>query len=160
MYKEMLFNTTENSNEVQEIIDDCLGRPFSFFQSLKLKGVFSKKLMVQSVSKKFNKMLNKVSDISSSTIELRPNGIVIYLKKKNEHYTWAIPYKQLLINRSPRFRIYAQGGFIEFRNNEKFQKNNKFISKMIQLKTECQTKQDFDGYEHFFNTLHYVEEQM
>ena len=143
----MLFNTTHTNNEAKEFINDCLGLPFSFFQSLKMGGIGSKRMIIEEVSNNLSSLLNKVSDINYGNIELRPNGILVMINKGLENYTWAIPYRQLVIYKTYGLSIHSQGKFIRFRNNKTFRENKNFLKKMIRLKVKSQEKFAFPGYE-------------
>ncbi len=143
----MLFNTTHTNKESNELINDCLGIPFSFFQSLKMGGIGSKRMIVDEVSNNLDNLLNKVSDINYGNIELRPNGILVRINKGLENYSWAIPYRQLVIYKTYGLSIHAQGKFIRFRNNKTFKDNKNFFKKMIRLKVESQEKYAIPAYE-------------
>ena len=119
-FKDMVYNTTYRNEEVKELINDVLGKPFSFIQALRLGGIGSKRMMIEEVSNNLNNLLNKVSDINYGNIELRPNGILVMINKGLENYTWVIPYRQLVIYKTYGLSIHAQGKFIRFKNNKMF----------------------------------------
>ena len=143
----MLFNTTHTNNEAKELINDCLGHPFSFLQSLKMGGTGSKRMIIDEVSGNMNNLLNKVSDLNYGNIELRPSGILVRINKGLENFAWAIPYRQLVIYKTYGLSIHAQGKFIRFRNNKTFKENKSFFKKMIRLKVENQEKYSVPAYE-------------
>ncbi len=143
----MIFNTTYEDSETSKIINDCLGHCFSFFESLKIGGIGSKRMIVEEVSQNFNSLLNKVSDLNYGNIELRPNGILVRITKGLENYIWAIPYRKLVIYKSYGLSIHADGKFIRFKNNRTLKENKSFIKKMIRLKVESQEKFSFPAYE-------------
>ena len=143
----MLFNTTHTNNESKELINDCLGRPFSFFQSLKMGGIGSKRMIIDEVSNNLDKLVNKISDINYGNIELRPNGILVMINKGLENYTWVIPYRQLVIYKTYGLSIHAEGKFIRFENNKMFRENKNFFKKMIRLKVENQESFIIPAYE-------------
>ena len=143
----MLFNTTHTNNEAEELINDLIGRPFSFIQSFKMGGIGSKRMIIEEVSENFNNLLNKVSDINYGNIELRPSGILVLVNKGLENFTWAIPYRQLVIYKAYGLSIHAEGKFIRFENNKMFRENSIFLKKMIRLKAENQEKFAMPVYE-------------
>jgi len=136
----MIFTTTHTNKEAKELTNDLIGSPFSFFQSLKMGGIGSKRMIVEETSQNFHKYINKVSDINYANIELRPEGIIILLNKGLNNFNWIIPYRQLVIYKTDRLSIHAQGKYICFKNNILYKENKKFISKMISLKTLHQEK--------------------
>ena len=143
----MLFNTTHTNNEAKELINDCLGHPFSFLQSLKMGGTGSKRMIIDEVSGNMNNLLNKVPDLNYGNIELRPSGILVRINKGLENFAWAIPYRQLVIYKTYGLSIHAQGKFIRFRNNKTFKENKSLFKKMIRLKVENQEKYSVPAYE-------------
>ncbi len=143
----MIFNTTHYNAEDQDLINDVLGKPFSFFQSFRMGGIGSKRMIVDEVSPQLTQVMNKVSDINYGNIELRPNGILVMINKGLKNFTWAIPYRQLVIYKTYGLSIHAEGKFIRFRNNKMFQENRSFFKKMIRLKVESQEKYGIPAYE-------------
>ena len=143
----MLFNTTHTNTEAKELINDCLGNPFTFFQSLKMGGTGSKRMIIDEVSNNLNDLLNKVSDLNYGNIELRPSGILVRINRGLENFAWAIPYRQLVIYKTYGLSIHAQGKFIRFRDNKTFKENKNFFKKMIRLKVESQEKHSMPAYE-------------
>ena len=136
----MVLRTTYKNKEIEGVINDLLGNPFSFSESLKIKGIGSKRMIVEDASPSMRQYLNKVTDINYASIELRPDGIIVLLNKGLERYSWAIPYRHLVLYKADRLSIHAHGKYLCLKNNRLYKENKKFISKMIKLKTERQEK--------------------
>lgn len=132
----MILNTTHFNSEHKQIIADLVGSPFSLVQKLKLKGVGSKRMIVDEVSPNLQQVLNIVSDINYGNIELRPKGILIHITKGLKNFTWIIPYYHLVIYKINGSSIHAQGKFVHFRANKTFKENKKFFDKLIDQKTK------------------------
>ncbi len=132
----MLFNTTYTNTETKELINDLLGQPFSFIQSIKMRGIGSKRMVIEEVSENFNELLNSVSDLNYGNIELRPNGILVMINKGLKNFTWVIPYRKLVLYKTYGLSIHADGKFIRFRENKTYKENKVFFKKMIRLKAE------------------------
>ena len=132
----MLIETTHYNSEHKQIIADLVGSPFSLVQKLKLKGVGSKRMIVDEVSPNLQQVLNIVSDINYGNIELRPKGILIHITKGLKNFTWIIPYYHLVIYKINGSSIHAQGKFVHFRANKTFKENKKFFDKLIDQKTK------------------------
>lgn len=143
----MIYDTTYDNKEAKELINDCLGLPYSFFQSLKMGGVGSKRMMIEDVSHNMRNLINRTSDINYGNIELRPNGILVMINKGLKNYTWAIPFHQLVIYKSDGLSIHAQGKYIRFKNNKLYQENTKFLSKLLRLKSENAQQFEIPAYE-------------
>jgi len=132
----MILDTTHFNSEHKQIITDLVGSPFSLVQKLKLRGVGSKRMIVDEVSPNLQQVLNMVSDINYGNIELRPKGILIRITKGLKNFTWIIPYYHLVIYKINGSSIHAQGKFVHFRANKTFKENKNFFDKLIDQKTK------------------------
>ena len=139
----MIYNTTNRNKEAEAIFNDLLGKPYSFFEAIKLGGVGSKRMIIEEVSSGFLKMMNTVSDINYANIERREKGILIHINKGLKNFSWAIPFYQLHTYKTSGFSIHAHGNFVRFKNDKLFKENKKFIEKIIDLKIEDDKKYDF-----------------
>ena len=116
----MIFTTTHTNKEAKNLTNDLLGFPFTFYQSFKMGGIGSKRMIIEETSQNLSNYLNKVSDVNYANIELRPGGIIVLLNKGLNNYSWVIPYRQLVIYKTNRLTIHAQGKYISFKNNKLF----------------------------------------
>lgn len=132
----MVLDTTHNNKEHDNLIDDIVGKPFSFLQAIKLKGIGSKRMMIAEVSPNFQSYMNTIADINYGNIEMRPNGILLYINKGLKNFTWVIPYYQLVIYKTNGASIHAQGRFVRFTNNKLFKENKLFFDKLLDSKVK------------------------
>ena len=139
----MILDTTYTNKDHDELINDLVGKPFSFLQSLKMKGIGSKRMIIDDVSPNMKSFLNTVSDANYANIELRPIGILILINKGLKNYTWVIPYYQLVIYKTNGSSIHAQGRFIQFRNNKTFKENKSFFDKLLDMKIKYESQYSF-----------------
>lgn len=139
----MILNTTHHNTQHKQIINDLIGRSFTFFESLKMKGIGSKRMIISEVSPNLKSLMNVVSDINYGNIELRTNGILIFINRGLENFTWIIPYYQLVMYKTNGASIHAQGKFIHFKNNKTFKENKRFFDKMLNEKIKCDEKYNF-----------------
>ena len=139
----MIFNTTHSSKENKESINEFVGKSYGFIESIKLKGIGSKRMVIDNVSPNLKQYLNTVSDNNYANLELRPKGVLIHITKGLQNFTWAIPYYQLVIYRTNGSSIHAQGKFIHFKNNRMFKENKLFFDKLLNEKIK------FDEQYHF-----------
>ena len=130
----MILNSTHNNKEHKPIINDLVGRPYSILESFRLKGIGSKRMIIEEVSINLKQYMNRVSDINYANIELRSGGIIIYINKGLQNFTWLIPYYQLVIYKTNGTSIHAQGCYIHFKNNQTFKENKSFFQKMMNEK--------------------------
>ena len=143
----MLYETTYRNTEITDLINDCLGFPYNFFQSIKIGGIGSKRMIIEDVSYNMRNVINRTSDINYGNIELRPNGIIVMINKGLKNFTWAIPFHQLVIYKTDGLSIHAQGKYIRFKDNKLFKENSKFINKLLQLKSESVEQFEIPAYE-------------
>lgn len=139
----MIYNTTYKNKDAEATINDLLGKPYSFLESIKQKGTGSKRMMIDDVSIGFKRFMNAVSDINYGNLEIRPKGIVVHINKGLQNFSWAIPFYQLHTYKTEGFSIHAQGNFVRFKTNNLLKENKKFIDKLIDLKIENDKQYDF-----------------
>ncbi|AEH02007.1 hypothetical protein [Lacinutrix sp. 5H-3-7-4] len=139
----MILNTTHTNKENKRLLIDVVGKPFSFRQIIKLKGVGSKRMIIENVSPNIAQYLNKISDVNYANIELRPKGILIHINKGLKNFTWAIPYYQLVIYKTNGSSIHTQGKFIHFRNNKTLKENKGFFNKLMNQKIKFDEQYNF-----------------
>ena len=111
----MVLNVTYHKKKQKQILIDLVGKPFSFLEAIKMKGVGSKRMIIENVSPNLYPYMNTVSDINYANIELRKNGILVYINKGLQNFTWALPYYQLVIYKTNGTSIHGQGKFIHFK---------------------------------------------
>lgn len=141
----MILNSTYKNKKEKQILKDLVGRSFTFLESLKMKGIGSKRMIVSDVSPNLKQYLNTVSDINYANIELRSGGILIYINKGLQNFTWAIPYYQLVIYKTNGTSIHGQGKFIHFKNSKRFKENKGFFDKMLDEKVKYDMQYNFQG---------------
>ncbi|MBT8258802.1 MAG: hypothetical protein KJO49_10050 [Bacteroidia bacterium] len=139
----MILETTYTNPEYDQIINDLVGKPYSILQRIKLKGIGSKRMIIDEVSPNMKQYLNAVSDLNYGNIELRPGGILIRINKGLRNFTWAIPYYHLVIYKTNGASIHAQGRYVHFRQNRTFTENKAFFAKMLDMKIENDAQYSF-----------------
>lgn len=139
----MLFNTTHKNKDAEATINNLIGKPYSFFESLKLKGTGSKRMVIDTVSIGFKTIMNSVSDVNYGNIELRRKGIIIHINKGLQNYSWAIPFYQLHIYKTNGYSLHAQGKYVRFKTNKLYKENKKFLDRILQLKVENEENYSF-----------------
>lgn len=141
----MIFNTTHTDKETSKEIDTLLGKPFTFLQSIKLRGTGSKRMIIDEVSVGFKNIMNTVSDLNYGNIELREKGILVHINKGLKNFSWAIPFYQLHIYKTSGFSIHGQGNFVRFKSNKLLKENKKFIEKLMDCKIKNDEQYDFQS---------------
>ncbi|MDC8006177.1 hypothetical protein POV27_19145 [Aureisphaera galaxeae] len=127
----MIFNTTHRNDEDKKLIDELVGKAYTFWQAIRLGGTGSKRMIIDEVSPNLTSYLNAVDDLNYGSIELRPKGILVHFIKGLKNYTWPIPYYRLVIFKTDGFSIHSSGEFIRFRGNLTYRENKTFIDKLM-----------------------------
>lgn len=140
----MILDTTYTNKDNNELINELVGRPYSLMQSIKMKGIGSKRMVIEEVSPNMRQYLNLVDDANYANLELRPVGLLVRINKGLKNYTWIIPFYQLVIYKTNGSSIHAQGRFVHFRNNTTFKENKAFFDKLLDAKVK---------YESLYNVL-------
>ncbi|MBA6152427.1 hypothetical protein [Gelidibacter maritimus] len=137
----MILNTTYTNKKHEALINDLVGKPYSFWQSIMMKGTGSKRMIIDEVSPNMNNYLNSVPDVNYANLEMRPVGILVRINKGLNTYTWVIPYYKLAINKSSNgSSIHAEGKFINFRANSNFRENKGFFDKLLNEKVKYEAE--------------------
>jgi len=131
------------NKETKELINDIVGKPYNFIDSFKMKGVGSKRMIIEETSPNLFKYLNQFSGLNYANIELRSKGILIFLNKGFKNFIWTIPFYQLVIDVINSSSIHAQGKYILFRNNETFIENKTFFNKLLKEKLKFNKQYNF-----------------
>ena len=138
-----MFNTTYKNRDAKATINDLIGKSYSLLESIKMKGVGSKRMMIDDVSIGFKKILNEVADINYGNIEIRKKGVLVHITKGHQNFSWAIPFYQMHIYKTNSFSIHAQGNFVRFKNNKLLKENKKFLDRLLDLKIDNEENYDF-----------------
>jgi hypothetical protein len=132
----LVLDTTYYNKEHKELFDNFVGKPYTFFEAIKRRGVGSKRMIVDMVSPNLNPILNTVSDLNYANIELRKNGILVHITKGHKNFTWAIPFYHLVLYKTDGMSIHAQGKFIHFKKSKNFYENKNFLRSLLKEKVQ------------------------
>ena len=126
-----IFNITYNAPKIIQEINLHLGKPHRWIDRLKLGGIGSRRMVVDSRSPNFDPYMLQEHYLTYTNIELRPQGIMIHIHKKLENYAWVLSFGNFSFRKKQQnLIIEAEQGFIEFRDAFVF--NQAFIDKLIQ----------------------------
>ncbi len=126
-------STTLSKKKIQEI-NSLVGPAFNIWDSLKLKGVGSPKLHIQSFSKGFKSFIEQNNSLSYCNIELRPKGIIIHQNKRATRLSWVIPFYSLSIFHSDALSFHCNGEFLKIKKDFHLEKSRTYINKIISHK--------------------------
>lgn len=106
----MLYNVTYTNKVQEKEINDLVGKQFSFYESIKMNGTGSGRLIIKEASDEILELINKSVDTAYSNIELRPKGVIVGIKSIHETFYWVIPYYLLT--------MYKNDGHISVYDNK------------------------------------------
>jgi hypothetical protein len=139
----MIIDITNPNSNHNELIKDLVGKPFSFIQALKMKGIVCKNLMIDEVSPNMKDYLYDKNDKNSADLELRRFGIVIKINNGNKFYAWVVPFHQMVIYKTNGISIHAQGRFIRFGFNKGNTKIKACFDKLMDLRLKYKLQHSF-----------------
>ena len=142
----MILDSTYHNKEHKQILNDLVGAPFSFLEAFKMKGVGSKRMIIEEVSPNLQSYMNTVSDVNYANLELRKSGILLHINKGLKNFTWAIPYYQLVVYKTNGASIHAQGKYVHFKNNKMFKENKPFFEKLLDEKIKYDEQYSFQTF--------------
>ena len=141
----MILDTTYSNKSNDQLINDLVGQPYTFLESFKMKGIGSKRMIIDAASPNFKNYLNATEDVTYANLELRPKGLLVRINKGLNNYTWVVPFYHLVIYKTNGSSIHAQGKFIHFKNNITFKENKSFFDKLLSLKVTFEKQYEFIG---------------
>lgn len=139
----MILDTTYTNKKHDKLINDLVGKSYSLIQTIKMRGIGSKRMIIDAVSPNLEHYLNTVSAVNYANLELRPSGLLIRINKGLQTFTWPIPFYQLVIYKNDGSSIHAQGRFIHFRKNTTFKENKAFFAKLLDEKIKYDAQYNF-----------------
>ena len=130
----MIYNSTYTDIEKDLETDNLVGKKYNLIKSIRLGGIGSKRLIVDEFSLNFKKLIQQKNDIIYSNIELRKNGIIVYVVDSQRRFTWVIPFYKLVVYKTPSFSIHSEGNFIRYSNKLNYKQNLIFFKKVLDHK--------------------------
>jgi len=139
----LILDTTHIRKDQKQIINDLVGKPFSFLEAIKLGGIGSKRMIIGDISPNLESYFNSFQDIKYANIELRSGGILVHFDKGLTKFVWVIPFYHLVIYKTNGLSIHAQGKYIRFKTVNMFSKYKTFLNKLLDQKIKSELKYDF-----------------
>lgn len=136
----MLFCNNHNDRKIREQINAIVGKPYGFWERIKLSGIGSGRLSVSSYSENLTHYFGRDLDRKFISIELRPKGILIYIKNKVNDYVWVIPYYKLVIYQTETVTFYSDNYRVHVERNSIFPKKAAFFDKIMSSKCDYYEK--------------------
>jgi hypothetical protein len=133
----MILNVSYQNKSQEQEINNFVGISYTFWESLKMGGSGSQKLIVVDFHEIFDPYLKQLHSAKYCNIELRPKGIGLRFRYKLETIGWFIPYINLSYEHD-RFNLKLKdqmtSHFMNLKAFKRTQINLNFIKKLKQLK--------------------------
>ena len=130
-----LYNLSYSDKETDKLINDEMGKPYSLIKKIKLKGIGSRRMIIEHFSDDMKHLTLKVSGIQYANIELRPKGLIIHINQGIYTYAWTVPFFRLSIYNGDYFTVHGNGNFIQFNKEKSWKENRTFLQKIMYLKS-------------------------
>ena len=130
----MLKNISYNNPKIIDEINDYVGKPYTILKRLKIGGIGSSKLIINSADSIIENLLNLDNNLNCCNIEIRPKGIIIHFKSLLETYGLIVPFYKLKIfkGKANEYSIYIDNFFIKVNASEK--NEHDFFKKILRLR--------------------------
>ena len=130
----MLKNISYNNPKIIDEINNYVGKPYTILKRLKIGGIGSSKLIINSADSIIENLLNLDNNINYCNIEIRPKGIIIHFKSLLETYGLIVPFYKLKIfkGKANEYSIYIDNFFIKVNASEK--NEHDFFKKILRLR--------------------------
>jgi len=130
----MLKNISYNNPKIIDEINNYVGKPYTILQRLKIGGIGSSKLIINSADSIIENLLNLDNNLNYCNIEIRPKGIIIHFKSLLETYGLIVPFYKLKIfkGKANEYSIYIDNFFIKVNASEK--NEHDFFKKILRLR--------------------------
>ena len=117
----MLRNISYNDHKLKEEISKMIGKPFSFFERIKMNGIGSSSLRIQGSNSEIENLLNLDNNDNRCNIEIRKKGIIVRFRSLLETYALIIPFYKLKLfkGESNVYSIYIDNYYIKVLANNK-----------------------------------------
>lgn len=132
----MILDTTYMPKDMIAMIDEKLGKSFSFLDRIRMGGSGSHRMIIEEHSHTFEAILSRNNSTNYCSIELRPKGVIVHNHKRLNAYSWLVPYHHMSIFKSGTFNIHAAGEFLKLRLDRNYDMNKKLLVRMLRQKNE------------------------
>ncbi|PWL24447.1 MAG: hypothetical protein DCO96_13270 [Fluviicola sp. XM-24bin1] len=132
----MIIDSTYMDGDTKRQVDKLVGKAFGLRKRLSGEPIGSHRMLVDSYSEGFEKIMKKATGLVYCNVELRPIGAILHLNVKHTRYSWVIPFRKMTIYDSKIFSFHADGQYLKFHKDEMWQLNKKFMKKLMDRRVE------------------------
>lgn len=132
----MLVNLSKNPRSLKQKMEEAVGAAFNLEQRKELEGIDSGLLEITTSSIDIYNLLVLNKGMSTCSIEMRPDGIILRFQAALETYALVIPHYKLKIykGKAKEYAFYMDNYYIKVKAEQ--QKVHDFIRKIRQYKAQ------------------------
>lgn len=134
----VIVDLTYKNRNIENQVNKLVGRPYSFWERIKMRGIGSNRLNIIEASDEIANLLNRTNTTARTNIELRPEGIIIGIASGYQNFAWVIPFTALKIHRYPKqLSVYAGDYFVLLEAPVGSCIDKGFLSKLLEAVDLC-----------------------
>lgn len=128
----MLLNVSQDIAQKNEIISKTVGKPFDLEKRKELQGTLLLNIAVTAASIDLYNLMVLHEDRIFCNFEMRPKGLIISFRAKNDMYSLVIPFYKLKIykGKAEEYSFYKDHFFIKIWAGAKETETHKFVKKL------------------------------
>lgn len=129
----MLVNVSYNNPEIKRKVNEAVGKPFSFRERIKLRGIGLGHLIVTASSTQIQELFDLDNNWNKCNIELRPQGIIIGFRSLLESFALVIPYWKLNLykGKAQEYGFFIDQHFIKIEAKATDKRVHNFVKRIM-----------------------------
>ena len=130
--KKMLLNVSQDLAKKKELITSEVGKPFDLEKRQELEGTILTDAAVTAASIDLYNLMVLHEDRIFCSLEMRPKGVIISFRAKNDVYSLVIPFYKLKIykGKAEEYSFYKDHYFIKIWAGAKETETHDFVKKL------------------------------
>ncbi|XOV66811.1 MAG: hypothetical protein ACFHU9_14390 [Fluviicola sp.] len=132
----MILDSTYMDGDTKRQVDALVGKAFGFRKRLSGEPIGSHRMLIDSHSVGFEKIMGKATGLVYCNVELRPLGAILHFNVKNTRYSWVVPFRKMTIYDTEIFSFHSDGEFLKFHKGQMWHLNKKFLRNLMNRRVE------------------------
>lgn len=133
----MLLAHSYYSKDTTQLINKTVGRPFGLIDRIRMGGIGSQKMSIVEGNREIAELIGDTGNYRYVNMELRPKGVIVWFRIKQDTWVLLLPYYRLTIYKSPKhLSLFSEQWKLKMTPAYQAELNKKFINKLLELKSE------------------------
>lgn len=129
----MILGNNHIDRETKELIDDTVGKKYSWRERFRRKGIGTSRMRIVDASEEIKSRLGKNQDLKYMNVEMRPKGLIVYFNNKINNYLWLLPQDKIQLSRTGQFKISDGENWISLETESVLPGNAAFFNSITLL---------------------------